>query len=407
MTVKVVPDSETAIESIPSTNPLDNFTPKSVGTIMSLEGLRPPPKYKSGWGAEVYKLLCSTNTDNDGGLSSTELWECLAMMPIRIASLKPKPDKKTNSIDPTSLDTFDALVKADVDGDGCLEAHELITIVNSMRSAKKSAARLKKVVFGLALLILLLLGCIGGIVGGVVFGATSALPQATSGGVSLDTLATRRRLSESFNDTGGAVPTGEEEFQPAPVSQSSVAKLSTPTGTVLATAESLEAAPLYVAPVLPYEALRRVKILDVTYKRGRNIVKTAMHVHSMNLLSRTAVEFEGDGGRRVSIVNGTAMYLIISSRGTPQSFVVCAADVQCSSLTVSVSELDEYVEEAIRELRAVGLAAEAEAIASADERRRRLWGMPNWVSQPLDFVCDAAVTVFDAVVEVFDPPAET
>ena len=397
MTVKVVPDSETAIESIPSTNPLDNFTPKSVGTIMSLEGLRPPPKYKSGWGAEVYKLLCSTNTDNDGGLSSTELWECLAMMPIRIASLKPKPDKKTNSIDPTSLDTFDALVKADVDGDGCLEAHELITIVNSMRSAKKSAARLKKVVFGLALLILLLLGCIGGIVGGVVFGATSALPQATSGGVSLDTLATRRRLSESFN--------GEEEFQPAPVSQSSVAKLSTPTGTVLATAESLEAAPLYVAPVLPYEALRRVKILDVTYKRGANIVKTAMHVHAMNLLSRTAVEFEGDGGRRVSIVNGTAMYLIISATRTPQSFMVCAADVQCSSLTVSVSELDEYVEEAIRELRAVGLAAKAEAIASADERRR-LW-VPNWVSQPLDFVCDAAVTVFDAVVEVFDPPAET
>ena len=373
--------------------------------LIRLESLRPPAKYTTGWGKEVYKLLCSTNTNNDGGLSNSELWECLAMMPIRIASLKPKPDK-TNTIDPGAVETFDALNKADVDGDGCLEAHELITIVNTMRSAKKSASRLKKVVLVLSLLVLALLGCIGGIVGGVVFSATSVLPQSTSGMQSLDpaNLAMRRHLQSSNGSVG--------DYSDPSLFQSTVPALTASSGGVLATTESLEAAPLYVAPVLPYEALRRVKIIDVKYKRGTHVVRTAMHVHAMNLISRTAVEFEGDGGRRVVVVNGTSVYQIVSAGGTPQNFVVCSADVQCSSLTVSVTELDMYVSEAIRELRAIGLDAVADAVANTDERRRQLWGNPfgkvtDFLSEAVDDFCDVAVKVFDEAVDFVNPPPET
>ena len=52
-----------------------------------------------------------------------------------------------------------------------------------------------------------------------------------------------------------------------------------------------------------------------------------MRVTTMSLVSRTIVDFQGESGQSVQVVNGTAFYMFIPPGGVrPVSYVVCAAD---------------------------------------------------------------------------------
>jgi len=308
--------------------------------IIALAALKPPAKYKTGWAKSAYELLCAADQNNDALLSSSELWAALETLPIRIASLEPKRS------DAGALATFNAIKKADMDGNGSLNAGEMIHVVSNLLTEKKKSSRLLRITVILLLIILGLLGAIAGITFGVVNSATAQLPQATT------------------------------------TSESSVPAMTDGHQSVLATADNMEAAPLYLAPVLPYEALRRVKIVDVSVKAGRGFlnpsdlddtdsgsyVQTAMHVVAVSVYSRTHVEFAGEGGRSVIIINGTSMYQDVYG----VRYLICVADVQCSSLTIEASKLEGLEAEAVEELRAIGLDNVADYLASSINQRRRL-----------------------------------
>ena len=52
-----------------------------------------------------------------------------------------------------------------------------------------------------------------------------------------------------------------------------------------------------------------------------------MTVHTISLVSRTVVDFQGEGGQSVKIINETAYYTFHPSGAVqPVVYIVCAAD---------------------------------------------------------------------------------
>ena len=152
-------------------------------------------------------------------------------------------------------------------------------------------------------------------------------------------------------------------------------------GQVLKTAPALSALPLIVAPVLPWEQLKAVSSLTVTYYDPANLdlegqkVRASVTVVNVVHVNDTAVQFDATAGHRVKAVrvwNGEA--LVVFDDGTTAS--ACAADVSCSALTSTDGDrVEELKARAYAELQDMGfmqILVEDETALVDETGRRRL-----------------------------------
>ena len=148
-------------------------------------------------------------------------------------------------------------------------------------------------------------------------------------------------------------------------------------GYVLKTSPALFALPLIVAPVLPWEQLKEVGSLTVSYYDPLNSdfqdqkVKASVSIVNVVYVNSTAVQFDATSGHRVKAIrvwNGEA--LVVFDDGTTAS--ACAADVRCSALTSTdgekVAEQTELAYEVLAEMGFTqNLVADASGRRSLDE----------------------------------------
>ena len=218
-----------------------------------------------------------------------------------------------------------------------LGGRELLTIVRDDVAAHREVQREKKMLKGAALLIAMLVVCIGGLVAVITF---------------------------LFKDT----------YVDDKLATSS---LTTSSGVVISTAEHLESIPLVAAPALSHEALQRVKTLTVsiflaTFGWSESTHSVAV-VHAIN---NAAVIFGLTlPGAQVRVINGVATYV----PGTGQEAQpLCAADVTCSSLMADAQHIDALKAKAAAGLTAAGFPLpDGLTNKTISERRQLNMGIPG------------------------------
>ena len=146
-------------------------------------------------------------------------------------------------------------------------------------------------------------------------------------------------------------------------------------GRVLKTSPALFALPLIVAPVLPWEQLKEVSSLTVSYYDPHDSdvpdQKIMASVNIVNVLrvNQTAVRFDATSGHRVKAIrvwNGEA--LVVFDDDTTAN--ACMADVRCSALTSTDGDrIEEQTEYAYEVLHEMGFT---QNLVTDDQGRRRL-----------------------------------
>lgn len=158
-------------------------------------------------------------------------------------------------------------------------------------------------------------------------------------------------------------------------------------GNVVQTAVATTPVPLYLAPVIPMEAISKVKAIDVEYAVGSPLnaaVRAHLEVVEARQINTTFAEFiTGTPGRSIAMLNGEAFILDnapggltgflsasttleLAAYGNMKTYEVCAADVSCSAFSVSAEEAQDAFVRADTALAAAGFATESS--------RRRLQG---------------------------------
>ena len=288
------------------------------------------------WEQEVYNLMREADTDGDGQITRSELFQVVRNFSearkqtgqVPLALLNPDKDGDGN-LSSWEKKVFNMFKSADVDGSGALSVHEIYTVVGSAASLKKQTGQLKKLLIVAVILIIVLM---------------------------IGIAAMMVVILDAFKDT-----------------KASGAMLTTRDGAVMQTSPSLYPLPLLVAPVMSMAQLDAVQSLTVSYTDPQYIsqngtvqkVRVSAAVGNVVKVNETATYFELDSSdyKKVKVWNGEAQIELHNGN----TYDVCESDVTCSALMVEdASQAETFLAQAQEALVNAGYAS----VAHAAERRR-------------------------------------
>ena len=161
------------------------------GISISLEDLRPPPEYSAEWAQVAYGTICAADRDKSGQLSKGELWKVLEIIPLRVESLRPKPDK-SGTTNANQKKAFTLLQAADLDNSGSLDPTEVIAALAELdtqqatnKDLKKDKVRLFKLLVVALCVVIALLAAVGGLMAAWVVEASKDTAVGTCGAMTV------------------------------------------------------------------------------------------------------------------------------------------------------------------------------------------------------------------------------